>query len=116
MINWNGMQAHRGALRRSGMTKVKAEALPQTAGSAPSSDDCVERLMCAFDHAPDSLICAAHKSSGDNRPASGATIVLKCERAVALRDTDQREVVLPLNINGTAVNAGTSIAYFHGAS
>lgn len=101
---------------RSGMTNVKAVALPQTAGCASSSDGCVDRLMCAFDHAPDSFICAAHKSSGDNRLASGATIVLKCERAVALCDTDQREVVLPLNINGTAVNVGTSIAYFHGAS
>jgi hypothetical protein len=86
------------------------------AAKASESGGRIDRLMCGFDHAPDSFIGVARESSGDNRPASGATIVLKCERAVALCDTDQREVVLPLNIDGAAVNLGTSIAYLHGAS
>jgi hypothetical protein len=72
--------------------------------------------MCGFDHAPDSLIGITSESSGDNSLAPGATIVLECERTVALCNTYQREAVLPLNIDGTAVNFGAYIADFHTAS
>jgi hypothetical protein len=42
--------------------------------------------------------------------------VLEDERAVALRDADEREVFLPLHIDWQAVDVGASIADFHGAS
>ena len=72
--------------------------------------------MCGFYHAPDSLIGITHESSRDNSPALGATIVLESERTVALCDTDQCEAVLPLNIDGAAVNVCAYFANFHSAS
>jgi hypothetical protein len=73
-------------------------------------------LMRGFDYAPDTLIGAANESSRDNGSAFIAAIVLKCERTVALGNTNQGKAFLPKDINGPAIDVGASIANFHGAS
>ena len=72
--------------------------------------------MCGFDYAPDTLIGLAQESSGNNRPASVATIMFERKRTVALRHTNQRDAFLSLNGNRPSVNLGTSVTDFHGAS
>ena len=72
--------------------------------------------MCGFDYAPDTLSGLARESSCNNRPASVATIMFERELTVALRHTNQRDAFLSLNINRPAINLGTSVADFHGAS
>jgi hypothetical protein len=72
--------------------------------------------MSRFDHAPDPFTGVAGKLSGDHGPALLAAIVFKGEDAVALRDSDEREILLPLHIDWQAVDIGASIADFHGAS
>jgi hypothetical protein len=71
--------------------------------------------VCGFDYAPDTLIGVARKSSGNNRLAFIAAIVLERERAVTFSHPYQSNF-LPLNVNGPPVNVGTSVADFHGAS
>jgi len=68
--------------------------------------------MCGFDDAPDSFIGVARESSGDDSMALGAPIVLESERTVTLSNAYQCEAVLPLNIDGAAVNVGAYIADF----
>jgi hypothetical protein len=80
------------------------------------TDGGVACLRRGFDYAPDPFVGVARELSGDNGPAFIAAIVLEDERAVALRDTDEREVFLPLHIDWQAVDVGASIADFHGAS
>jgi hypothetical protein len=70
----------------------------------------------AFDYAPDSFIGVADESSGDNSSALIAAIVLECEHTVTLGYTNQRNVGLRLSISRPAVDVGTSVADFHGAS
>ena len=71
--------------------------------------------MRGFDYAPDTLIGVTRESFCNNSPAFIAAIMLEREHTVAFRHTNQRNAFLPLNINGPAVNFGTSVADFHGA-
>ncbi|MFM0367071.1 hypothetical protein [Paraburkholderia sediminicola] len=73
-------------------------------------------LVRGFDYAPDTLVGVARELSGNNSTAFIAAIMFERERTVAFRHTNQRNAFLPLNIDGPAVNFGTSVADFHGAS
>ncbi|MFM0132760.1 hypothetical protein [Paraburkholderia sediminicola] len=73
-------------------------------------------LVRGLDYAPDTLTAVAYESSGNDSPAFIAAIMLECERTVAFRNTNQRNALLPLNVNRPAVNVGASVADFHRAS
>lgn len=101
---------------RSATTDVGCMHLPSTTGSPSSSDGCINYLMCGFDDAPDSFSGVVRESSGDDSMAPGAPIVLESERTVTLSNAYQCEAILPLNIDGAAVNVGAYIADFQSAS